>query len=55
MKKVSAGDAGPLQPGEVRQRVPGETGSFTWSTSARVRPFFTYDGYKISLGKEGRK
>lgn len=27
MKKVSAGDAGPLQPGEVRQRVPGETGS----------------------------
>ncbi|MFR3181695.1 hypothetical protein [Dysosmobacter welbionis] len=27
----------------------------TWSTSARVRPFFTYDGYKISLGKEGRK
>lgn len=54
MKKVSAGDAGPLQPGEVRQRVPGETGSYL-STSARVRPFFTYDGYKISLGKEGRK
>ena len=28
LKKVSAGDAGPLQPGEVRQRVPGETGSY---------------------------
>ena len=54
MKKVSAGDAGPLQPGEVRQRVPGETGSYL----VHLRPgaaLFTYDGYKISLGKEGRK
>ena len=47
VEKSERGDAGPLQPGEVRQRVPGETGSHLVHPPVRI----TYDGSRSAWAR----